>query len=204
MSKTKAQAELELLSALEKSETVTQKALSQRLSVSVGFVNSLLKRVGHKGLIKVQAAPYKQWIYYLTPKGFLEKSSLVAEYVESSLEFFRQARREYCTLYVRARACGVERIVIVGTEELAEIAKLSASEIGLEVVAFFDPDSSLNMFHGLPMLKRLEVVDGNISIVIASSKNSQVIFEDLSKHIKQENILVPSLLHITPNWKEES
>ena len=45
-----------------------------------------------KGFVKAKAAPYKRYAYYLTPKGFNEKSRLVAQYLEVSLDFFRTAR----------------------------------------------------------------------------------------------------------------
>lgn len=198
--KAKAQAELELLCALEENKIVTQKALSRRLSVSVGLVNGLLKRVGHKGLIKVQAAPYKQWIYYLTPQGFLEKSKLVAEYVESSLDFFRQAREEYRNLFLRAKTCGTQQIILVGTGELAEIAKLSASEIGLEIAAFFDPEVDFDNFHDIPVLQELGTIEKNVIFVIATSHSSQDIYMDLAAKFESGRVLFPKLLHINPHW----
>ena len=45
----------------------------------------LLKNFLKKGIIKVQQAPYKRYVYYLTPEGFSEKSKLVLEYITDSL-----------------------------------------------------------------------------------------------------------------------
>ena len=42
------QTEIELLSALERREVVTQPALARRLSISVGMVNALLKRAARE------------------------------------------------------------------------------------------------------------------------------------------------------------
>ena len=48
-----------------------------------------------QGCMKARQAPYKRYAYYLTPEGFVEKSRLVGEYLQSSLEFFRKARGQY-------------------------------------------------------------------------------------------------------------
>ena len=136
--KTKTQTQIELLTALERGEVVTQMALSKRLSVSVGLVNALLKRVMHKGLVKAKAAPYKRWAYYLTPRGFDEKSRLVAEYLETSLAFFRNARQEYRALFLRGHECGFRKFILVGRGEVSEIALLAAVETDAKVVGILD------------------------------------------------------------------
>ena len=63
----------QFLEQLEDKKTITQKDLSIKLKVSIGFVNALIKKFLKKGLIKAKQAPYKRFIYYLTPKGFSEK-----------------------------------------------------------------------------------------------------------------------------------
>jgi DNA-binding MarR family transcriptional regulator len=87
-------AEIEFLTSLEEGTVISQMTLSQRINVSVGLINALIKRAVRKGYVKVKSAPYKRYAYYLTPKGFAEKSRLVAQYLEISLGFFRQARQE--------------------------------------------------------------------------------------------------------------
>ena len=126
--KTGIQTEIDLLTALERQEVVTQPALAKRLSISVGMVNALLKRAVRKGLVKAKAAPYKRWAYYVTPEGFQEKSRLVAQYLDASLAFFRMARREYRTLFLDGQRMGFRRFVLVGRGEVAEIALLVALE----------------------------------------------------------------------------
>ena len=86
--------ELNFLRSLEEGKEVTQKSISNHISVSIGFVNTLIKKFLKKGVIKVQQAPYKRFIYYLTPEGFSEKSKLVLEYVTDSLSLFRLLRKE--------------------------------------------------------------------------------------------------------------
>src|SRR3546814_6516309 len=98
----KSDAELDFLTAIERGEVVTQVALKQRIGVSVGLINALLKRSVHNGYVKVRKVPYRRYAYYLTPQGFGEKSRLVAKYLETSLSFFREARSQYAELFERA------------------------------------------------------------------------------------------------------
>src|SRR4051812_16616127 len=82
--------EVRLFTAIESGTDDTQISLSKRVGVAVGLVNALLKRAARKGLVKVTSAPARRYKYYLTPKGFAEKSRLVAEYLNDSLSFFRE------------------------------------------------------------------------------------------------------------------
>ena len=194
--KTRIQTELDLLSALERGEVVTQMALSRRLSVSVGLVNALLKRVTHKGLVKARAAPYKRWAYYVTPRGFAEKGRLVAEYLEASLDFFRQARTEYVDSFVRARACGVDRIVLVGRGELADIALIAAREADIDVVGLFDETANVDHPHGLPILRTFDGLDAETALAITASRRPQEAYERAAALADGRLILAPALLRI--------
>lgn len=96
---TKSDADLALLTAVERGEVVTQQMLKQELGVSVGLINALVKRAVIKGLVKVREAPYKRYAYYLTPSGFVEKSRMVAEYLDYSLQLYREARDQYVEIF---------------------------------------------------------------------------------------------------------
>src|SRR3546814_4258399 len=94
----------------------------------------------------------RRYAYYLTPKGFAEKSRLVAEYLETSLHFFRGARSQYEEAFAALAARGIHRIALVGSGELAEIALLSASSAGVTVVAIIAPERNIASFHGRPIV----------------------------------------------------
>src|SRR3990170_4419518 len=98
--------ELEFLTAVERGDVVTQRSLSKRIGVAVGLINALIKRSMVKGYVKARQAPYKRYAYYLTPEGFAEKSRLVGEYLQSSLEFFRKARTQYAEIFQSTRQNG--------------------------------------------------------------------------------------------------
>ncbi len=195
--KAKIQTELELLSALEEGGQTTQLALSRRLSVSVGLVNALLKRVVQKGMVKVKTAPRTRWAYYLTPHGFAEKSRLVAEYVESSLVFFRQARDQYAAVFRNARARGCRRVVLVGGGDLAEIALLAAREAEVDVCGVFDRASNTDHLGGVPILRSSAEIPPGAVLVITAVLRPQQVHDEILGWCDERPVLAPSFLHVS-------
>ena len=90
---------LSILEEIEKNEDVTQRHLANNLGVALGLANSYLKRCARKGFIKIKQVPANRYLYYLTPKGFTEKSRLSAKYLSTSFDFYRQASESIILLY---------------------------------------------------------------------------------------------------------
>ena len=114
--------ELNFFNAIEKAEEKTQKTISSEIAVSIGMANALIKKFLKKGFIKVQQAPYKRFIYYLTPKGFSDKVKLVREYINESLGFFRKVRADFNRILINDNSDGY---YLYGVSEICEIAILS-------------------------------------------------------------------------------
>jgi DNA-binding MarR family transcriptional regulator len=146
---------LGLLSAIEQDSSVTQRSLSRELGIALGLANAYLKRCAKKGLIKVRQVPLNRYAYYLTPKGFSEKSRLTAEYLTISFNFFRDARAQCAALLDGAAREGWCRIALVGAGELAEIAVLSAAETAAEIICVADDRIDAGRCAGVPVVKDL-------------------------------------------------
>jgi DNA-binding MarR family transcriptional regulator len=52
-----------------------QRRIAEDLGIALGLVNAYLKRCIKKGLVKVRQASARRYTYYLTPRGFTEKSA---------------------------------------------------------------------------------------------------------------------------------
>ena len=72
----------------------SQRRIAEDLGIALGLVNAYLKRCVKKGYVKVSQAPARRYAYYLTPKGFAEKSRLTVQYLSDSFSFFRQAKED--------------------------------------------------------------------------------------------------------------
>ena len=193
----KVKRDLEFLMALEGGHVVTQITLAKRIGVAVGLINALLKRAMHKGYVKATAAPYKRYAYYLTPVGFSEKSRLVAEYLDSSLSFFRAAREEYGDLLMRARLLGMRRLALIGGGELVDIALIAARELEIDVVAILDQGTSHERLHGVAVARQVEEIPPVDGVAITDSRAPQIAFDLIRDRFEEWQILAPSFLRIT-------
>ena len=192
-------ATLGLLLALEDDNHISQRSLTQRIGIALGLTNSLLKRAVKKGLIKVKQAPAKRYAYYITPRGFREKSRLVAQYLNNSLELFRTAREEYQALFEDARGAGHSSIVLAGSGDLAEIAKLAADACDMQIVGIVQPGSNVDTLCGMPVMQSFDDPRlGNVNIVaITEMREPQAVFDGLIESYRAEQILVPGIFHIS-------
>jgi len=64
---------LKILEEIEKDKTPSQRYLAGKLNISLGLVNSFIKRLAQKGLFKIKNIPKNRVKYILTPKGAAEK-----------------------------------------------------------------------------------------------------------------------------------
>ena len=85
---------------MKKKKIVSQSNLAKDVLISLGMANAILKKAISKGFVKAKTAPYKRYIYYLTKDGFKEKSRLVKEYLDSSLNFFKKAKQAYLRILI--------------------------------------------------------------------------------------------------------
>lgn len=150
---------LGLLSAIEQDSRVTQRSLSRDLGIALGLANAYLKRCATKGLIKVSQVPLNRYAYYLTPKGFSEKSRLTAEYLTVSFNFFRDARAQCTSLFDQAARLGWQRMVLIGAGDLAEIAVLSASEGAIEILFVVDGDAQHTRCAGISIVESVSAAE---------------------------------------------
>lgn len=194
---TRIRSELDVLTSIERGEVVTQAALTRRIGVSIGLVNALLKRAIHKGYVKTRQVPYKRYAYYLTPRGFAEKSRLVAEYLDHSLHLYRRARSEYGELLASARAAGLSRLILSGPGDLAEIAILSAWGEGVTLVGIVEPGANESHRLGLPIVRSLDDAGAFDAVIVTDARDPQKTYDSLRERLPEARVLAPAFLKIT-------
>ena len=191
---------LGLLESVERRELQSQRHLAAELGIALGLANAYLKRCIRKGLVKMQRAPARRYAYYLTPRGFAEKSRLTVEYLSYSLDFFRQAKSEIRQILDAARGCGLSRVVLAGRSDLAEIAIICALESGIDIIAVVDPDAGPPKFMGVPSVTSFELVDRPFdAILVTDMINGRTSYERAVAAIGSEHVLLPKLLRISTN-----
>jgi DNA-binding MarR family transcriptional regulator len=193
------------LTAVHTNSGISQRSLARELGIALGLANAYLKRCARKGLIKVHAAPARRYSYYLTPKGFAEKSRLTIAYLACSLSFFRDARESCAAVLESAGKRGWSRIVLVGASDLAEISAICALDSGIVIVAVIDPSASGLRIAGLPIVQSFAAVEGNYDGIIVTDLNAtHEVFDDAVSRFGAEKVLAPSLLGLATGaqvWK---
>jgi DNA-binding MarR family transcriptional regulator len=176
-----------LLAAVEESSILTQRSLALRLGIALGLTNAYLKRCINKGLIKIAHAPANRYKYYLTPKGFAEKSRLTADYLSYSFDFLRRARADYEALLRICEERGWRRVALCGAGELADIATISAQGYELTLLGpAAAPDAAA--------LAALGPID---AVILTDHRAPQAAFDALLRIMPPARVLAPRLLHVS-------
>src|SRR4051812_13884849 len=132
------QRNLQALEAIAHDAHITQRTLAGQLGIALGLTNIYLKRLVRKGYVKAVNMQSNRLRYLLTPTGIAEKTRLTYEFMEYSLFLYGQVRHHLRAVLQSAVRENRKRIAIYGTGEAAELAYLSITELGLELVAVFD------------------------------------------------------------------
>ena len=129
---------LKILERVDNKDTPSQRDLARDLNISLGLVNSFIKRLTQKGYFKMGHLPNNRVQYTLTPRGVAEKSRLAHAYFQYCFKYYRDVRKKLEDLYSELETQGVRRIVFYGTGDLAEIAYISLQQSSIELVAVVD------------------------------------------------------------------
>jgi DNA-binding MarR family transcriptional regulator len=187
-----------LLESIGRDGAQTQRHLAQELGIALGLVNAYLKRCISKGYVKVRQAPARRYAYYLTPKGFAEKSRLTANYLAYSMSFFRLARNDCVALFEEARHRGFKRLALVGKSDLAEICIICGLETDIEVATVVDSSQTAARFISVPVVGSLDALDPEIdAVVITDMLTTAQSWERAVAHFGGDRVLVPGLLSMS-------
>jgi DNA-binding MarR family transcriptional regulator len=173
----------------------SQRRIADELGISLGLVNAYLKRCVNKGFIKVSQAPARRYAYYLTPKGFAEKSRLAVRYLSYSFSFFRQAKADCAVSFASAKERGFETLALYGQSDLAEIAILSAVDCGVAIVAVVDKHAGAKQFAGKALVLGYDDVPEPFdAVIITALVDAHHAFNDAVRRYGRERVLAPRLL----------
>ena len=190
---------LEILDIVQHNEQVSQRHLARQLGVALGLANSYLKRCIKKGWVKVQQAPANRYLYYLTPTGFTEKSRLTAEYLSTSLGFYREAGDSCQRVFDECERNGWHRLWLCGMSELAEIATLRAMERGATIVGIYDPASVRETFSGKRIWRQMSEVEAHDARLLTDIAAPENRYTELKAMADGIPLLVPDVLRLAPH-----
>ncbi|MBL0717348.1 MAG: winged helix-turn-helix transcriptional regulator [Desulfosarcina sp.] len=129
---------LKLLEEIEKGHVPSQRELAKKLNISLGLVNSFIKRLAAKGYLKLTTVPKNRIKYILTTAGAAEKTRLSYKYIQYSFRFYKEARKILKKIFSDFKAEGNRRVIFYGAGDFAEIAYLSLKESGIHLLTVAD------------------------------------------------------------------
>lgn len=128
------QHEYALLNEIAQDSKVTQANLSDRLGIAVGSVNWYIKRLIHRGWVKVSRLDRTRLQYDLTPEGMRVFSRRALLYMRDSLKVYVSLRDKARSLVSELKQRGITEVYLQGSDEVMDILRLTCIESGVVVV----------------------------------------------------------------------
>jgi len=140
---------LRLMGEIERDGSSSQRELSRRLNLSLGLVNTFLKRLVGKGYFKVKTMPRQRVRYFFTPKVLARKSRLTVEYLQYSMDFYKGIKKLLLEKYRQLEDREKRSIVFFGSGEVADLAYLYLQLTRMRLVGIVDDDQKGKKFFDL-------------------------------------------------------
>ena len=163
--------ELEILEKIENNGHLTQRELSKEVSIALGLINHLLKKMVQKGWVKIKNVDARRIKYLITPEGAREKSSLLYKRVESTIHFYLEAKRVIKEKVMHLKIEGVENVSIYGINHISEVLYIVLRELGLRLESVVDENMVGKEWFGYKVIGIDEFVklESNSNILILAS-----------------------------------
>ena len=127
------QHEYALLNEIAQDSMVTQANLSDRLGIAVGSVNWYIKRLIHRGWVKVSHLDRTRLKYDLTSEGMKVFTQRALSYARDSLKVYGSYRDKAKALAVELAQQGIKSVYLNGDDETMDILRLTCIEAGIQI-----------------------------------------------------------------------
>ena len=178
---------LTLFNTVESKPEINQRQLARELEVSLGLANAYFQRVLKKGWVRAKQVKTRRWLYFLTPKGAVEKSRLSLSYLNRTLDSFRELKKKGDEHLRVLSEKGIKGIYLCGENDLIEILSFCFSGLGIKLHSVIPEISLLNNIEkGITRSLLPDLKPGEL-ILLASLENRDLLAEILEKHGFQKN-----------------
>ena len=129
------QHEYDLLNEIGQDPMVTQASLSNRLGIAVGSVNWYIKRLIHRGWVKVSHLDRTRLKYDLTTEGMAVLTQRALLYAHDSLKVYNDFRKKAKALVAELKQKGIKQVYLEGEgeDEILDILHLTCIEAGIHL-----------------------------------------------------------------------
>lgn len=179
--------ELEILKHVEETPKLNNRMAASKLGCSVKLAHALLTKMVDRGLLHVKKLHSRRWDYFLTPRGITEKARLTYEFLDFSMHFYHDARKQSSLICRKLAEAGNKTVAFIGAGDLAEIVYLGVKEWGLELIEVFDGEKK--EFLGHPVVNRTKLSESKADAIIIClyERDNPMSINYLPEDIKKTN-----------------
>jgi len=135
--------DLRLLEELERNPIISQRELSHKFGIALGVTNACIKRMVRKGWVRIRGFDHRRIGYYLTPKGFVEKSRLTFHLVSGIVQHYSELKQVIGERLLEIERDGMKRIVFYGVSDEMEVAYITLQGVALKLVGIVEDDEKV-------------------------------------------------------------
>jgi len=135
--------DLRLLEELERNPIISQRELSHKFGIALGVTNACIKRMVRKGWVRIRGFDHRRIGYYLTPKGFVEKSRLTFHLVSGIVQHYSELKQVIGERLLEMERNGKKRIVFYGVSDEMEVAYVTLQGVNLKLVGIVEDDERI-------------------------------------------------------------
>jgi DNA-binding MarR family transcriptional regulator len=188
--------ELSLLQELEKNPIVSQRELSNKFGIALGVTNACLKRMVHRGWIRISSLNHHKIGYFLTPKGFTEKAKLTLHLISWTVQHYSTLKDIIGERLLEMQNKGVERIVFYGVSDEMEIAYVTLQGLNLKLVGIVEDEEKMNRKEvfgfELKRLNQIEILKPD-AVLITSLIGQDEKKEKLGKFLDLQRVQIANI-----------
>jgi len=180
--------ELKTLLEIKDNPSTDQRSLSQKLNISLGLTNAIIKNLIRRGWVKANKISGRKLLYLLTPKGIAQVSHLVYERFKETQQFYQDAKNILTEKLIQLHNEGKREAIIYGIHQHTEITYLAVlnSPLKLAYFSIINNDLSKNSLLGHQVFTVSEFLK-NYSLNPSSSPEQLIILTTGdSTHLIQE------------------
>jgi DNA-binding MarR family transcriptional regulator len=143
---------LRVFEEIGRNPCISQRVIADRLEMSLGLVNSMIKQMIRKGYFTAFQMPGKKVRYLLTPEGSSEKFRLTYSYIKHVVDLSIKTNEDLNHILVTLKNEKVTNVVLFGFGSIAEVVIQLMTVIGLKPVAIVDDRKIGHESNGLKVI----------------------------------------------------
>jgi DNA-binding MarR family transcriptional regulator len=193
--------ELNLLQELEKNPVISQRELSHKFGIALGVTNACLKRMARRGWIRVMNLDHRKIGYYLTPKGFAEKTKLSLHLISWTVRHYVELKDIMVKKLLEMENKGVKHIVFYGVSDEMEVAYITLQGVNLKLVGIVEDDEKFKpqiiFGHELEPVSRIQELKPH-GVLITSLEKCDQRKERLRTFLDEKQVYITDISLISP------